>query len=209
MPQLLQLWNTLNKLDIRNVGRFMLLSCLVGLVAGIGAVAFYVVTNFSEFWILDQWAGFQPPMGEGAEAAEGSFIDSLFVPRRWFLFLVPALGGLFSGWLVFTFAPEAEGHGTDGALDAFHNNKGRIRARVPYIKALASIATIATGGSAGREGPIAQIGAGFGSFLADRLKLGNVDRRTLLLAGMAGGIGATFHAPLGGLVRRRGPLSGS
>ncbi|APG26887.1 chloride channel protein [Syntrophotalea acetylenivorans] len=198
MLQRLQLWNALDKLDIRNVGRFMLLSCLVGMVSGIGAVAFYVVTNFSEFWILDQWAGFHPPMGEGASASEGDFINSLFVPHRWFLFLVPAVGGLFSGWLVFTFAPEAEGHGTDGALDSFHNQKGRIRARVPYVKALASIATIATGGSAGREGPIAQIGAGFGSFLADRLKLGNVDRRTLLLAGMAGGIGATFHAPLGG-----------
>ncbi|MCD4688778.1 MAG: chloride channel protein, partial [Desulfuromonadaceae bacterium] len=64
MPQRLQLRNTLNKLDIRSVGRFMLLSCLVGLVAGIGAVAFYMVTNFSEFWILGKWSGFHPPMAE-------------------------------------------------------------------------------------------------------------------------------------------------
>lgn len=197
MSQKVPLAKTLNKLHIRNVGRFMMLSCLVGLVAGLGAILFYFVTNISEFWILEQWGGFQPPAGEGM-GPEGGMIDSLFVPRRWFLFLIPALGGIFSGWLVFTFAPEAEGHGTDGAIEAFHNQQGRIRGRVPYVKALASIATIATGGSAGREGPIAQIGAGFGSFLADRLKLGTVDRRTLLLAGMAGGVGATFHAPLGG-----------
>jgi CIC family chloride channel protein len=125
-------------------------------------------------------------------------IDTLAVDHRWFLFLVPVIGGLVSGFLVFKFAPEAEGHGTDAAIDAFHNKGGIIRGRVPIIKGLASIATIGTGGSAGREGPIAQIGAGFGSFIASKLKLTSADRRILLLAGMAGGIGATFRAPLGG-----------
>ncbi|NIP49119.1 MAG: chloride channel protein, partial [Phycisphaerae bacterium] len=99
------------------------------------------------------------------------------------LFLVPVIGGLVSGFLVFKFAPEAEGHGTDAAIDAFHNKGGVIRGRVPIIKGLASIATIGTGGSAGREGPIAQIGAGFGSFIASKLKLTSADRRILLLAG--------------------------
>ncbi|PLY00580.1 MAG: chloride channel protein, partial [Desulfuromonas sp.] len=107
-------------------------------------------------------------------------------------------GGLISGWLVYTFAPEAEGHGTDGALEAFHRKGGVIRGRVPLVKTIASIVTIGTGGSAGREGPIAQIGAGFGSFVATRLGLSSMDRRILLLAGMAGGIGATFRSPLGG-----------
>jgi CIC family chloride channel protein len=63
---------------------------------------------------------------------------------------------------VYTFAPEAEGHGTDAAIDAFHNKRGEIRGRIPIIKTIASAITLGTGGSAGREGPIAQIGAGFG-----------------------------------------------
>ena len=73
-----------------------------------------------------------------------------------------------------------------------------IRTRVPLIKAVASIITIGTGGSAGQEGPIAQIGAGFGSWLARLLKLPPTDRRLLMLAGAAGGVGAIFRAPLGG-----------
>ena len=112
--------------------------------------------------------------------------------------LVPAVGGLISGMLVFTWAPEAEGHGTDAMIRAFHRGGGVIRTRVPLIKAVASIITIGTGGSAGQEGPIAQIGAGFGSWLAGLLKLPPTDRRLLMLAGAAGGVGAIFRAPLGG-----------
>jgi CIC family chloride channel protein len=186
-----------HNLDVRAVGRFMLLSALVGLVAGLGAVGFYFAANLATDVLLVQWAGLHPPE-HGVSLNGQGLIDTLRMGHRWFLFLVPVLGGLLSGWLVFSFAPEAEGHGTDAAIEAFHRKNGRIRARVPIIKAIASVATIGTGGSAGREGPIAQIGAGFGTYLADRLKLSASDRRILLLAGMAGGIGATFRAPLGG-----------
>ena len=82
-------------------------------------------------------------------------------------------------------------------IDAFHRRGGYIRKRVPFVKILASAITIGSGGSAGKEGPIAQIGAGFGSFLASALKLKPRDRRILVLAGASGGIGAIFHAPLG------------
>ena len=91
--------------------------------------------------------------------------------QPWLLVLVMAGGGLASGLLVYTFAPEAEGHGTDAAIDAFHNKRGEIRGRIPIIKTIASAITLGTGGSAGREGPIAQIGAGFGSYLGGLLKL--------------------------------------
>jgi CIC family chloride channel protein len=94
-------------------------------------------------------------------------------------------------------APEAEGHGTDAVIKAFHHLKGRIRRRVPLVKALASAITIGSGGSAGREGPIAQIGAGFGSALAGFLNLKDDERRVMMLAGVAGGIGSIFRAPLG------------
>jgi CIC family chloride channel protein len=135
-----------------------------------------------------------PPTGEGTPHA-----PSLPGTAHWWLvLLIPALGALLSGMIVFTWAPEAEGHGTDALIRAFHRGAGQIRTRVPLIKGLASIITIGTGGSAGQEGPIAQIGAGFGSFLARVLRLSSNERRILALCGAAGGIGAIFRAPLGG-----------
>jgi len=178
--------------------RLLILSALVGIVAGAGALAFYYATNFVDAHMLHNVGHYQPPVEGVAVDAAAPYINSLSMDTSWYLYLLPMLGGLFSGWLVYTYAPEAEGHGTDGALEAFHQRGGLIRARVPIVKSIASIATIGTGGSAGREGPIAQIGAGFGSFVATRLGLSVSDRRILLLAGMAGGVGATFRSPLGG-----------
>lgn len=178
--------------------RLLILSVLVGIVAGSGALFFYFATNSVEHLTLGTIGKFHPPLEGTPESSFSHFIGGLSTPYRWCLFLLPAVGGLISGWLVYTFAPEAEGHGTDGAIEAFHRKGGVIRARVPFIKTIASIVTIGTGGSAGREGPIAQIGAGFGSFVATKLGLSAMDRRILLLAGMAGGIGATFRSPLGG-----------
>lgn len=182
------------------VHRDILLGVLVGTIAGLGAVGFFFATNATSALFLGHWGGYNPPVpGQPATLGTG-IIHTLHMGHRWFLFLLPVVGGLISGFLVFTYAPEAEGHGTDAAIEAFHQKEGNIRTRVPWIKAVASVATIGTGGSAGREGPIAQIGAGFGSFLAKRLRLPVVDRRILLLAGVAGGIGATFRAPLGGAI---------
>ncbi|MCD6186933.1 MAG: chloride channel protein, partial [Desulfuromusa sp.] len=178
--------------------RLLILAIPVGMVAGGGALAFYFATNSVEHLMLGNLGNFHPPLEGTPESSFTHFIDTLSVPYRWCLFLLPALGGLISGWLVYTFAPEAEGHGTDGAIEAFHRKGGVIRGRVPIIKTIASVVTIGTGGSAGREGPIAQIGAGFGSFVATKLGLSAKDRRLLLMAGMAGGIGATFRSPLGG-----------
>ena len=91
--------------------------------------------------------------------------------RSWLFLVIPTLGGLVSGLMVYYIAPEAEGHGTDAMIEAFHRRGGYIRKRVPLVKILASALTIGSGGSAGKEGPIAQIGAGFGSFMATVLKL--------------------------------------
>lgn len=178
--------------------RLLILAVLVGVVAGCGALFFYFATNSVEHLMLGKIGNFHPPLEGTPESSFTDFIGNLSTSYRWCLFLIPAIGGLFSGWLVYKFAPEAEGHGTDGAIEAFHRKSGVIRGRVPIVKTVASIITIGTGGSAGREGPIAQIGAGFGSFVATKLGLSSMDRRILLLAGMAGGIGATFRSPLGG-----------
>lgn len=181
--------------DLRSSGKWFLLSALIGVVAGVGAIGFQVASQAVMHYSLSEMSGYIPhePAGE-----HGIFkhSDKEFSP--WMLVAVMGVGGLISGFLVFTFAPEAEGHGTDAAIEAFHQKRGQIRSRIPIIKMIASAVTIGTGGSGGREGPIAQIGAGFGSFLADRLKLSARDRRIMLAAGMGAGVGSIFRAPLAG-----------
>lgn len=171
------------------------LSCLVGLVAGLGAILFYWLLNVSQYFFMDILMGYRPigPAGEQSLLGES---ETVFKPL---LFLIiPAFGGLLSGLIVYWFAPEAEGHGTDAAIETFHRKQGIVRGRVPVVKIISSALTIGSGGSAGREGPIAQIGAGFGSMLGQWLGLSPQERRILMVAGMGAGIGAIFHAPLAG-----------
>ncbi|WP_028313582.1 chloride channel protein [Desulfatibacillum aliphaticivorans] len=168
----------------------------IGVVAGLGSILFHFLCEAGMRYFLDALAGYRPPAAAGE--SHRMFEPGVKEPVRWILFLLPAAGGIFSGWLVYTFAPESEGHGTDAAIDAYHNKGGFIRGRVPIIKTLASAITLTTGGSGGREGPIAQIGAGFGSFLATKLKLSDRERRIMLAAGMGAGVGSIFRAPLAG-----------
>lgn len=178
--------------------RLLALAGLVGIVAGGGAIAFYVATRAVEHYALGVVVGYCPeprPSGEPAMAWLPTVTHPLHLGL---LLLIPALGGLLSGILVYTAAPEAEGHGTDSAIAAYHNRQGEIRPRVPLVKIAASALTLGTGGSGGREGPIAQIGAGFGSLLANLLRLRPAERRVLMAAGMGSGIGAIFRAPLAG-----------
>jgi CIC family chloride channel protein len=181
--------------NIRSITRYMVFGFFVGIVAGLGAVLFYVLCQFGQHYLLDALAGYRPDEPYGEIPLFGQTSTPF---RRYLLILIPALGGLLAGWIVYTFAPEAEGHGTDAAIEAFHRKQGRIRKRVPLVKAIASAMTLGSGGSGGREGPIAQIGAGFGSFLADKLRLSSRDRRILLAAGLGAGIGSIFRAPLAG-----------
>lgn len=176
-------------------GKWLILSALVGIVAGLGAIVFQGLVQLAQHLVLVRVAGF--PLSEAlAEYSPYAEVETTLAP--WRLLLVLAAGGLVAGWLAWQFAPEASGHGTDAVIDAFHNKRGEIRLRTPIIKTLASAITLGTGGSAGREGPIAQIGAGFGSALATALKLSARDRRILLAAGMGAGVGAIFRAPLAG-----------
>jgi CIC family chloride channel protein len=172
-------------------GRWILYSALIGTLSGIGAILFDLLFRLCQWVLLGKIGRFMPP-GSGVEGGPG------FAPEiPWLLPVSLVTGGLISGILVFGLAPEAEGHGTDAVINAFHRLRGKIRRRVPLIKAISSAVTIGSGGSAGREGPIAQIGAGFGSWMADVLKLSNYDRRIMMMAGVAGGIGSIFRAPLG------------
>lgn len=186
---------TLFRDGLSHIGRYTFYYVCVGLCAGIGAIVFYYLCQLGMRIFLDFLAGYRPPSSAGEYA--------LFLPgsgefSRWVLLILPACGGLLSGWLVYTFAPEAAGAGNDAAIHAYHNTEGFIRTRVPVVKTLATVITLTTGGSGGREGPIAQIGAGIGSFLATKLKLSPRERRILMAAGIAAGVGSIFRAPLAG-----------
>jgi CIC family chloride channel protein len=176
---------------MKSLWRWIFIGILIGVISGFGAILFnFLLQRGTQFFMKDLVALSLP--GEMQE------VPLWGVPlHRWMIFLIPCLGGLLSGLIVFHFAPEAEGHGTDAMIESFHRKKGIIRKRVPFIKTIASAITIGSGGSAGREGPIAQIGSGFASFLASLLKMDDRDRRIMLLAGAAGGISAIFKAPLG------------
>ncbi len=182
--------------ELRAAGKWFFLSTLVGIVSGLGAILFQALTQLVHHYTLAKFAGYAPAEAAGEFHFFGGPGEHTLLP--WMIVVVLTLGGLVSGFLVFRFASEAAGHGTDAAIDAFHYKRGMIRHRIPIIKTIASAVTIGTGGSGGREGPIAQIGAGFGSFLATYLKLTARDRRILLAAGMGAGVGAIFRAPLAG-----------
>ena len=130
--------------------------------------------------------------------------DSDGFDRPWAIPLIVGFGGLVSGVLVTRFAPEAEGHGTDAAIEAFHTDPRSIRPRAVLVKLVASAFVIGSGGSAGREGPTAQISAGFGSWLARRLDLSRDDGRIAVAIGIGSGIGAIFGAPVGGAILAAG-----
>ena len=145
--------------------------------------------------LLGGVTGFYPPNPAGeTPAVVGAHPDFLLIP------IVAAAGGLTAGILIYALAPEAEGHGTDEAVAAFHRKDGVIRRRVPVVKAIASAFTIGSGGSGGREGPTAQIAAGFGSFIGDILKLPVRDRRIAVAVGIGAGIGSIFKSPFGGAI---------
>ena len=181
--------------NIAHAGKWTLYFVLIGIIAGLGSVVFHYLCQLGLHYFMDLAAGYRPP----APAGEHHLLPPTSTPfNRWILLFLPAAGGIVSGWLVYTFAPEAEGHGTDAAIDAYHRSGGFIRSRVPVIKTIASALTLTTGGSGGREGPIAQIGAGFGSFLATKLKLSERERRIMMAAGIGAGVGSIFRAPLAG-----------
>jgi chloride channel protein, CIC family len=172
--------------------RLLFYSSLVGVAGGLAAQIFVWLLNLAEKLLLSGLAGYKPP--------EPGTLNPEPIVGPWGLWLIPVattLGGLLSGVLVYTFAPEAEGHGTDAAVEAFHFKDGKIRPIVPLIKAISSAITIGSGGAAGREGPTAQISVGVGSILADILRLSDEERRILVLAGMAAGLAAIFRSPLG------------
>ena len=157
-------------------------SLIVGIGAGLGAVLFRRLIDWIHNFAYNDIAG----------------ILAEWHPLH--LIVIPALGGAIVGPLVYYFAREAKGHGVPEVMEALELRGGKIRPRVVVVKSLASSVCIASGGSVGREGPIAQIGSALGSLIGQLLKLSEDRVRTLVACGAAGGIAATFNAPIAGAV---------
>ena len=174
--------------------RLLILSVVLGVVGALGAQLFEWMLNVAQHLLLTGIGHFTPPTPGSVAGATG---PPATTGLDWWIPLVTTLGGLLAGLLVYTLAPEAEGHGTDAVVRAYHRERGRIRARVPVVKSIASAITIGSGGSAGREGPTAQIAAGVGALVGDLLKVTDDERRYLTLIGMAAGLSAIFKSPLG------------
>jgi len=160
----------------------LVLSVVIGIAAGLGAVAFrWLIGAFQSFFI-----------DGGASAL--SFLG------HYYIILIPAAGGLIVGPLIYYFAREAKGHGVPEVMEAVALRGGRIRPRVAIIKVLASSVCIGSGGSVGREGPIVQIGSTVGSTIGQWLQLPEETIRVMVACGAAGGIAATFNAPIAGVL---------
>jgi len=155
---------------------------IVGIGTGLGAVAFRYLIQGVE-WVGYDWF---PTVTEGWGKA--------------YVLIIPAIGGLIVGPLVYFFAREAKGHGVPEVMEAVALRGGRIRPVVAVVKSLASAISIGSGGSVGREGPIVQIGSALGSSLGQKMGLSDDRIRNLVACGAAGGIAATFNAPIAGVV---------
>jgi CIC family chloride channel protein len=167
----------------RSVGttpRLMAVAAVVGVGAGIGAVVLIKLVEL---------------VGDGVSELH----DLLGGATAWLLLTVPC-GIWLAWWLTNRFGPEAAGHGVPQIIAAIRVRAGNIPGRIAPLKTAATAITIGAGGSAGREGPIAQIGAALGSAIGKRLKLGEPVRRSLIGAGTAAGISATFNAPIAGML---------
>jgi CIC family chloride channel protein len=169
----------------------LFLAVVIGLLTGLGSVGFInllaAITEFARHRLADGLGVFGPAD----------------------LVLLPALGGLIVGPLIQIYAREARGHGVPEVMTALATQGGRIRPRVAIVKIVASALTIGSGGAAGREGPMIQIGATLGSSIAQWARLPAERVRTLVACGAAGGIAATFNAPIAGALFSMEVLMGS
>jgi CIC family chloride channel protein len=174
--------------------KWLVLGTLIGFIAGLGAVLFYAALQFATHLFLVDLGHYVVPTPTG----EGGAAGSTHFPFAWRIPLIVGLGALGSAFLVFRFAPDAEGHGTDAAIHAIHHAPKSIPIKTVVVKILASALTIGSGGSGGREGPTGQISAGFASWFARFVGLSEEDASIAVSVGVGAGIGSIFSAPLGG-----------
>ena len=174
--------NLLDRLQPSETTVLLVTSMAVGVGTGLGAVLFIELISFVQKVFFENGAALLGFMGR-----------SIFI-------LAPLVGGLLAGPIIYCFAKEAKGHGVPEVIQAIAVRGGRIRPRVVVAKVAASALCIGSGGSAGREGPIVQVGAALGSTIGQWLHLSDARIRNLVACGSAAGIAATFNAPIAGVI---------
>ncbi len=165
--------------------RLNFLAMIVGLLAGVGAWILKVTIDWF-FYVM-----FLLPK---------EYLGRIGLEKYdWLPFLIsPVIGGIMVGYITTNVSQETRGHGVPEVMEAVWLHNGRMKLRVPFMKIVASAITLGSGGSAGREGPIAQIGAGLGSVVGQKLHLNPKELRIMVIAGVGAGISAIFNAPIGG-----------
>lgn len=180
-------------LTLQLLSRFLLHAAVVGAAVGLMSLLFVQGLDLTQHFVLERLAGYHPLRASGERE---HFVSDPTIFRPWLLWFLPAVGALVGG-LLSVLAPETRGGGSDAIIDAFHRRGGQVRRRVPFIKVLASIATLGFGGSGGREGPTMQIGGSIGALVGRSMRVTERERRILLVAGTAAGMAAVFRTPLG------------
>jgi CIC family chloride channel protein len=160
----------------------LVMAVVIGVATGLAAVFFIRLIAFIQLFFYGGGEKILPALG-----------------RLWII-IVPVIGGLLVGPIISKFAVEAKGHGVPEVMQALILRGGRIRPRVALVKVIASAICIGTGGSAGREGPIVQVGSALGSSVGQWLHLSDERIKNLVACGAAAGIAATFNAPIAGVV---------
>ncbi|MBN8702130.1 MAG: chloride channel protein [Bacteroidetes bacterium] len=177
----------------KNANNIYVLSILIGVVTGLFAIGFV--------WLLEQATHFVYKLHKynfDSDIATQSFRTDIDVVTALLIVLIPSVGGLITGIITNKFSKSSAGTGVDQMIYAFHQNEGVIETKAPFYKSITTIFTLSSGGSGGKEGPIAFIGAGIGAIVSKIVNTGARARRTLLLAGTAAGLGSVFKSPLGG-----------
>src|SRR4051794_1850299 len=178
--------------DLRIVGRTLTHAAIVGAAAGLMGAAFFATLELVQRLVLEDLGGYRPLRASGETFLPE--IGHLAHFRPWLLALLPAAGALAAG-IFSQLAPETYGGGGDAMIEAFHHRDGNIRKRVSWVKAIASIFTLGTGGSGGREGPTMQIGGALGALCARVLRVDVAERRILMGARVGARVAAGFRHP--------------
>jgi len=158
----------------------IILAAIIGVGSGFGAVAFWKLIEFFSWVFFKKGADWFDFLGD------------------YYVIILPAIGGIIFGPIIYYFAREAKGEGPPEIMEAMALRGGRIRMRVAVTKVLVSSICIGSGGSVGREGPIVQIGGSLGSTIGQVFRIPERWLQTLVLCGVAGGVAATFNAPIAG-----------
>ncbi|MGZ3865784.1 MAG: chloride channel protein [Bacteroidia bacterium] len=181
--------------NIRHPNSIYIYSVVVGAVIGVASMIFSFLMNLLSTFYTSLHVQNQ---NKTESLTEKFNFASDHLSSTLIILLLPAFGGLIAGLISHYLCRDASGTGTDEMINAFHFKEGKINTRIPFFKGMATLFTVPTGGSGGKEGPISLIGAGIGVWVAGLVKAGARARRTLLLSGTAAGLGAVFSAPLGG-----------